>query len=250
MKSIKTGIINASIFLILVVFPASVKADGNKSNDSFNKAKKILESVYSDHRITFYCNAVFDSGKNITLPDGFFTEKYKNRIKKIEWEHIVPAENFGRAFSEWRDGHPKCVDSKGKAFKGRKCAEKANMEYRYMQSDMHNLVPAIGSVNASRQNYNFEMLPGEKSDFGTCPMKISGNKAEPPEWTRGAIARTYKYMQSTYPKYRMGRPQQQLMDAWDKMYPPTEWECKREERISKLQGNRNPIVVDRCAEMN
>lgn len=54
----------------------------------------------------------------------------------------------------WRDGHDSCVNSKGKTFKGRKCASKLSKEYRYMQSDMYNLFPAIGSVNALRSNYN------------------------------------------------------------------------------------------------
>ena len=60
------------------------------------------------------------------------------------------------------------MDKKGKVFKGRKCVEKVNREYRLMQSDMYNLYPAIGAVNALRQNYNFQMLPGEEPDFGSC----------------------------------------------------------------------------------
>ncbi len=46
----------------------------------------------------------------------------------------MAAENFGQAFIEWRNGDPQCVDKNGKDFKGRKCAEKVSMEYRYMQS--------------------------------------------------------------------------------------------------------------------
>jgi len=59
--------------------------------------------------------------------------------------------NFGRTFKEWRDGNAQCVNSKGKSFKGRRCAEKVNKEYRYMQADMFNLYPAIGAVNALRK---------------------------------------------------------------------------------------------------
>lgn len=104
----------------------------------------------------------------------------RNRAGKVEWEHVVPAENFGQTFAEWREGDAQCVDNRGKAFKGRKCAEKTNKDYRYMQADLYNLYPAIGAVNALRQNYNFQMLPGEKPDFGSCEMKIADRKAEPP----------------------------------------------------------------------
>ena len=64
-----------------------------------------------------------------------------------------------------------------------------------MQCDMYNLYPSIGAVNAERGNKNFEVLSEAlPNSFGSCPMKISGNKAEPPKASRGAIARTYKYM--------------------------------------------------------
>lgn len=233
--------------LILFAFSSSAFSAGNTTNASFNKAKKILErKVYHDHRVTLYCDAPFDAKKNIDLPSGFKAEKHKKRAKRVEWEHVVPAQNFGQAFSEWRNGDSECVNSKGKSFKGRKCAEKMNKEYRYMQADMHNLFPAIGAVNATRSNYNFTMLPGEKSDFGSCDMRIDKQKAQPPVASRGRIARTYMYMDSTYPKYQMSKQQRQLMSAWDKQDPVSKWECVRSKRIEKLQGNANTIVNSRC----
>lgn len=135
------------IYIILIITSFSSFSESNTTIDSFNKAKKLLESnVYHDHRITLYCGASFDDKKKITPPLGFTTTKHVKRSMKIEWEHVVPAENFGRTFEEWREGNKVCVDSKGKSFKGRKCAEKVNTEYRYMQADMHNLFPAIGQI--------------------------------------------------------------------------------------------------------
>ena len=239
------------VFLLAALVMASgAQAAGNEWNDSFSKAKKTLErQVYYDHRITLYCGAAFDEKKNVTLPEGFTAAKHEKRAGKVEWEHVVPAENFGQAFAEWREGDAQCVDNRGKAFKGRKCAEKASREYRLMQADLYNLYPAVGAVNALRQNYNFQMLPGEESDFGSCEMKIADRKAEPPARARGQIARTYKYMNEAYgPRYRMSRQQRQLMDAWDKMYPVDQWECTRAKRIETLQGNRNPFVEGPCKE--
>lgn len=236
-----------TLSVILILYCACGYASGNTFNQSFNKAKRYLEqSVYHDHRETLYCGAKFDEKKAITLPDGFVTTKHKKRQHKIEWEHVVPAENFGRTFAEWRDGHKDCVDNKGKSFKGRKCAEKVNLEFRYMQSDMYILFPAIGSVNAMRSNYNFVAYLDVKTEFGSCDMPISDNKAVPPERARGQIARTYLYMHETYSRYKMSKQQRQLMNAWDKMYPVSEWECIRSKRIEKIQGNKNSIMESRC----
>tara|TARA_B110000090_G_scaffold50423_1_gene57636 strand:+ start:296 stop:1030 length:735 start_codon:yes stop_codon:yes gene_type:complete len=235
------------ISLLITTLITTTTFANNQEIKSFSKAKNFLEKqVYNNHRTTLYCGATFDAEKRVTPPQGFITNKYVKRAKKIEWEHVVPAENFGRTFSEWRDGHNQCINSKGKEFKGRKCAEKVNFEYRYMQSDMFNLYPVIGAVNALRSNYNFTMLPTIKSDFGSCSMKIDNRKAEPPEISRGQIARTYLYMDNTYKRYNMSKSQRQLMDAWDKMYPVNTWECQRAKKISNLQKSKNNIVLSRC----
>ncbi len=236
--------------VLALLFPTASfsLADANIRIDSFSKAKRLLHSEVYDapHRQTLYCGATYRDDKEVIWPEGFFTDKHLKRAKRIEWEHVVPAENFGRDLVEWREGHPQCVNSKGKPFKGRKCAEKMVMEYRYMQADMYNLYPAIGAVNAQRSNYNFTMLPQKSTDFGSCAMKIDNRKAEPPEAARGAIARTYLYMDSTYAHYRMSRQTRQLMEAWDRMYPASAWECERAQRIERLQGNRNPVMDKAC----
>ncbi len=240
-------IVTAAAAASLALAAALSHAGGNTRIESFSQAKKTLEQkVYFDHRETFYCHAVFDSRKNITLPEGFTTEKHEKRARRVEWEHVVPAENFGRAFVEWREGDEACVRSNGKPFKGRSCAEKVNKEFRLMQADLYNLYPSIGAVNAARSNYRYTMLPGVPSSFGTCQMKISGRAVEPPEYTRGVIARTMLYMQDAYPKYKMSSSQAKLMAAWDKQHPVDAWECLRAERIEKIQGNANRFVKEAC----
>ncbi|WP_147395017.1 HNH endonuclease family protein [Alginatibacterium sediminis] len=63
---------------------------GNHSISSFPKAKRTLErEVYQDSRQTLYCQAQFDSHKNVFPPAGFHTEKYVKRAQRIEWEHIL-----------------------------------------------------------------------------------------------------------------------------------------------------------------
>lgn len=221
---------------------------GNQRQDSFGDAKReLMKKVYADHRVTIYCPASFDAQGNVVSAPGFSTPKHQARAGRIEWEHVVPAENFGRTFTEWREGHPDCQDRRG-PFKGRKCAERANREYRLMQADMFNLYPAIGAVNAMRENYTFTMLPDARPTFGGCGMKIEGTKAEPPEADRGFIARTTRYMAWAYPRFNLSSQQEKLMDAWDRMYPVDEWECRRARRIEAIQGNENPLVKDACVQ--
>lgn len=235
--------------VLLAAASTLLMAAGNTEIESFTKAKRLLErEVYFDHRVTLYCGAAFDARKNVTLPEGFTTPQHAKRARRVEWEHVVPAENFGRAFVEWREGADVCVDNKGKAFKGRKCAEKANAAFRYMQADLYNLYPAIGAVNAMRSNYRYSMLPGSPATFGTCSMKIDGRRAEPPEAARGTIARTVLYMADAYRGvYRLSNQDRRLMEAWDRQYPVDAWECTRARRIEAIQGNPNERVKEACS---
>ena len=229
-------------------FSTGTWAHGNTHEESFSAAKHTLERyVYRDHRQTIYCRAAFDAKKNITLPAGFHTPKHEKRAHRVEWEHVVPAENFGRGFAAWRTGDALCI-SNGKHYKGRKCAEHVSREFRLMQADMYNLFPAIGAVNAIRSNYNFvAMGVNNRSTFGSCPMLIEDRKAQPPEYARGIIARSYLYMQGAYAQHFKMSPQQlKQMKAWSKAYPPDAWECERNKRIERLQGNKNPIVIEAC----
>ena len=233
--------------LMLIFLNTSVLAGGNQTIDSFSEAKRQLKKVYADHRTTFYCQAPYKKDGSVEAPQGFESPKFAKRSKKIEWEHIVPAENFGRAFPEWREGHEACVDSKGKPFKGRKCAEKVNKEFQFMVSDMYNLVPAIGSVNAMRSNFNFtEMHPSVENTFGTCPVKIVNRTVEPGEYSKGSIARTYFYIESKYPTFKISDKMRKLLSVWNKRYPVDKWECERALRIEKIQKNRNDIVMEQC----
>ena len=180
-----------SLFSLLLALPTVALAiGGNTYNESFNRAKTYLErKVYSGiQKNTIYCNAAFE-GKKIVDPNGFSPTKYINRAHKLEWEHIVPAENFGRAFPEWRDGHELCVKSNGDSFRGRNCAAKVNIKFRYMLADMYNLAPSIGAVNAMRSNYNFAEGLNSQQELGQCSMKIdiSRRKAEPPMEAKGFV---------------------------------------------------------------
>lgn len=238
---------------------------GNHHSQSLYAVKReIADKVYYDHRETLYCGAKYDKFKQIAPLKGFkmpdinkvdfkvydITEQdLQKRAKRMEWEHIVPAENFGRTFREWSVGHKNCVSRKGKTFKGRSCAEQESEEFRYMYADMYNLYPSIGAVNFLRANFNFTQFNEHDNVpylFGCCKMKISHNRAEPRDEVKGLIARTYFYMEQTYPRYKIGEPMRGILQAWDKKYPLNKWECQRAFRIEKVQGNPNEVIKSAC----
>jgi deoxyribonuclease I len=94
---------------------------------------------------------------------GYQPKRNAKRAKSLWWEHVVPAEAFGQSFREWREGHPSCVDRKGQPFKGRNCAKKMALAFRFMEGDLHNLQPAIGEVNGLRFNYSMAMVRRENA---------------------------------------------------------------------------------------
>ena len=134
------------LFFLLILLLSSDLYSQNTQISSFLKSKKLLLKVYKDNSVTLYCGCSFKGKKPNLSSCGYIPKKDRKRANRIEWEHVVPAHAFGKSFSEWRNGHPKCVSKNGKKFKGRKCTQKINEEYRRMQADMFNLYPAIGEV--------------------------------------------------------------------------------------------------------
>lgn len=116
---------------------------------------------------------------------------------------------------------------------------------------MHNLQPAVGEVNADRNNYMYSQWNGGEGQYGQYSMKVDfKNKvAEPPEGARGVIARTYFYARDQY-QLSLSRQQTQLFQVWDKRYPVNDWECERDERIARVQGNHNSYVLRACKARN
>lgn len=247
-----------SITLFSALLAAVSTGDGspatqqpNQKIQSFSEAKKYMEKVvYSSEpvRRDFYCDCPYDAKKSV-LPAacGYVPKKESARSRRIEWEHVVPAENFGRFFVEWRDGSPACIDGKGKAFKGRKCAEKTNPQFRAMAADMYNLVPAIGELNQLRSNYQYAMIDGEPREFGKCDFEVMDKKVEPRPELRGDIARTYFYMAAAYPKVSfLSDKQRKLFEAWSAQDPVDRAECERSAAIEKVQGNKNLTLESAC----
>ena len=200
----------------------------------FPKAKRLLADIYQDHQQTFYCGcAYFQRGKKL-IPDlpscGYQVRKQLKRASRIEWEHVVPAWNFGHQMKCWQNG-------------GRRACKK-NKNFAKMKGDMHNLVPSIGEVNGDRSNYRFSNWNGIATEYGQCDIVIDfkGRKVQPPQQSKGQIARTYFYMADQY-SLTLSKQDKKLFRAWNNQFPSTPWECEKNQRIKAKQGNLNRFIT-------
>lgn len=230
-----------STFLLLVLSFAVVAQPL-----TFSKSKKLLrKEVYHDQIKVgeFYCGCqwrwVGSSGGRIDFNScGYRTRAQPTRAARIEWEHVVPAHNFGNARQCWQKG-------------GRKNCQKTDPLFNEMEADMHNLVPSVGEINADRSNYRYRVLKGTPLQHGKCEFRVDFKRraVEPRDAVKGQAARIYFYMHDRY-KLKMSSSQRKLFTAWNKQYPVSQWELERDRRIQKIIGHSNPFIQERLALNN
>ena len=209
---------------------------------TFTAAKKEMYKEFSTNRVTLYCGCKFNSHKEVNLSGcGYQYRKNLKRASRTEAEHIVAASSFGNTRACWRE--PLCTKSNGTKYKGRKCCQKIDKDYRMMENDLHNLWPAVGEVNGDRSDYSFRPLPEVESPYGQCKFKVDfkARKAEPTDISKGIVARAYLYMQETY-NVNLSDSQEKLFLAWNKQFPPSEWEYQWNQKVSSFQGNDNDFI--------
>ena len=224
------------------------------ANESFSKSKRMLKQIYKGHQTTIYCDCKYNykNKKNMIdkescgyVPRNIRTKKGKinQRANRIEWEHMIPAENFGRQFPCWREGNSECVKTNGKSYKGRRCCTKVNQKYRIMQADMHNLFPAVGELNGDRSNFRFDFEAANGGQYGECKFDVlfKQRRARVKEDIRGIIARNYLYFNKHY-GMKLSKQELNKFNAWNKQYPADKWEIERNKLIAKKQGNLNPFI--------
>ena len=214
---------------------------------SFSAAKRVLPQIYWQlkeefgQQHTVYCSCPIEFSGSAKKPKwsvdlgpcGYEARKNKNRARRIEVEHIMPAWEFGHQMKCWQEG-------------GREqCGKVA--QFKKMEGDLHNLFPSVGEVNGDRGNFQFTDMGAKPTKYGKCPMVVDFKLklAQPPKEARGLIARAYLYMAQKY-KIRLAAQQRRLYEAWDRQYPVTKWECRRNELIAAAQGNDNPFVTKHC----
>ena len=152
------------IIPILLLLCLSFFCNATPPNDFFN-AKKVAYLLFKDHPETLYCGCKYDSKKKVNLDScHMLAASHIKRAHQIEWEHMMPAENFGKHFTCWRE--KLCVNKKGRAYRGRKCCKKINPEFRKAEGELYNLWPAVGLINQLRSNYRYAALNNRQLTFG------------------------------------------------------------------------------------
>ena len=206
---------------------------------NFTESKKILlNKIYIDNQNTFYCNNPYElkgfgskTYGSIIDDERFYSPKNEDnkRSNYVEWEHVVPAYNFGRQLPCWKEG-------------GRKACQKDSI-FSEIEGDMHNLVPSIGEVNLERSNYKYGYDIPKKGQFGNCEFEVDTKykRAYPKEDIRGDIARIYFYMSDKY-NLEMSEQEKKMFTIWNKQDPVSQWERIKNDRVEKIQGNRNKFI--------
>jgi len=220
--------------------------EGQTEISSFSKAKRLSAQVTATmDDTTFYCGCEYSvtnkstgGGKTDLKSCEYDFRKNKKRAERIEWEHIVPASRSGKNLQCWNEGHSQCDKP------GRECCAAVNEAYKYAQSDLHNLVPAIGEVNGDRSNLEFGIIQGEKREYGKCDVEINRDLdiVEPKEDIRGNIARTYLYMSETY-GIPLSEEEVKQYSIWNRSDPADREEKVRNTRIRNIQGTSNSYVT-------
>ena len=119
-------------------------------------------------------------------------------------------------------------------------------QYGFAEADLHNLWPALGRINSSRQDLEFGELPGEtfRTKTDICPdyERSSGSGAivEPQDSSKGNFARSIFYMAVFYDLPLMHEPK--MLARWHDEDPPSDEEQSRNDEIENHQGTRNPFI--------
>lgn len=239
------------VLLMLLLLSSFSLVAAAEPPHGFAQAKRIAWKLYADRPVTFYCQCSYTPDHKVRWETcDYQPRKNSKRAAWVEWEHIVPASVLGRGHACWKEAL--CTDSKGKAYRGRRCCEKIDAKFRRMEADLWNLVPAVGEVNADRRDYGFGLLAEQAPQYGQCTMAVNfqAKRVQPPVYTRGFIARIYLYMQACY-SVSLRAEEVQQMQAWDLQYPPTPWEEERSSIVGEVMqpsSCRAPLSVSRWAQ--
>jgi len=205
----------------------------SRAPTTFQAAKKAANRIYLDNRVTFYCGCRYSINGVIDHAScGYTPRNPGKRSLQLEWEHVVPAQAFGKHRVCWKgcDG-----------LKGRLCCRKKDQQFKIMEADLMNLVPSVGEINGDRSSRPYGEVAGEPRAYGSCDFEIDFQRdvAEPRESIRGDIARIYMHMFTAYPGgLPLSDEEVTRFKAWSNADPQDDWERKKIEKIKSISTGR------------
>ena len=181
---------------------------------------------------TFYCDCEFNSSKTMDT-SGCGYRPPSGSDKRASWEHVVPAFRMNR-------DRP-CRNQCGGGGSARDCCRTVDAEFRMMEGDLRNILPAASIVNSDRGSLDFGIVEGESRRYGACDFEVDGAVAEPRPAVRGDIARIYLYFEAVY-GMTLTSSERAIMVNWNEADVVDEEEFVRNNAVDAIQGNTNPYV--------
>lgn len=187
----------------------------SKPLPNYKTARKVFwRSVYSGRVQSLYCGETFNSDQR----------------RGYNVEHVFPM--------SWATNGLNCGTRK-------QCRANSTV-FNKIEADLHNLYPARVDVNKERSSYRYGLIAGETRKFGACDVEIDyrARSVEPADNIRGEIARAMFYMAYQYKEFdlRLFDKQAKLLIKWHEADRPSQEETRRNNKIERIQGNRNPFV--------
>lgn len=195
---------------LLITLGLNAPAASRSPPDYLATIPEFWSNLYPDGGETLYCGA-----------------KFRPHDRRTNIEHVYPM--------SWVARHLRCGDRD-------RCRQRSE-KFNRIESDMHNLFPALRSANKLRGSLPFGMIDGERRVEPRCDLEIDHRvrRVEPRPAVRGDIARTMLYMADRYGLEIYAR-QRALLEDWRRQDPPSDEERRRNALIEGLQGNRNPYI--------
>ncbi len=154
------------------------------------------------------------------------------------------------------------TDSGDKAHDGWRRAQAMNVEHVFpqsyfksqlpMRSDLHHLMATLEHPNGMRGNLPFGLVQGGVDYRNEAGARRGGGFFEPPDFTKGRVARAMLYFYARYRREaffdadsaRFWNAQVDTLLDWNRRFPPTVEERRRNDQVESFQGNRNPFADD------
>ena len=207
---------NISVLFSLIIMTPAVLAENNTYNYDQIATSLFWKELYTYGGWTLYCGYQFDG----------FRKTKKGKVVSIE--HIYPTDRMLK--------HTKCNSRM-------QCRDTNNKQFIRMEADMHNMYPVWQAMVTYRFNLPFGIVSGEEWRFDDCDFEWKSGVAEPRPKARGNIARAIFYMHTQY-GVSIEPELFDLLKSWNRKDSPSAQEKIRNDRIEKLQGQRNPYIDD------